>query len=125
MQKLMIIGNLTKEPELRTTTSGKNVCSFNVAVNRKKRKDEEKPEADYFRVTAWNELGEICAKYMSKGKKVCVVGTVSLHTYDNNGKSGASLEVLAQDVEFLSPKSESVDKQSGYQKAEPDDDFPY
>ena len=125
MNKLTIIGNLTRDPELRTTTSGVNVCSFTVAVNRKK-KQEGQPEADFFRVTAWRELGEICAKYLAKGRKVCVVGSVSVHTYDSNGKTSASLEVLAEDVEFLTPKGEQtdVDKQTGYQKVQPND-LPY
>ena len=123
MNKLTIIGNLTRDPELRTTTSGVNVCTFTVAVNRK-RKIEGQPEADFFRVTAWRELGDICAKYLAKGRKVCVVGAVSLHTYDSNGKTSASLEVLAEDVEFLTPKgeqSEKVDQQTGYQKVTPRD----
>lgn len=106
MNKLIIIGNLTKDPELRTTTSGINVCSFTVAVNKtnKRHDPDSRPEADYFRVTAWRELGDICAKWLIKGKKVCVVGSVSVSSYTGqDGKNYANLEVLAQDVEFLSP----------------------
>lgn len=68
MNKLIIIGNLTRDPELRTTQDGTAVCNFTVAVNRKVRTDGH-PEADYFRVTAWRTLGENCAKYLSKGKR--------------------------------------------------------
>lgn len=114
MNKLTIIGNLTKEPELRTTTNGVNVCSFTVAVNRKK-KVEGQPEADFFRVSAWRGLADLCANYLAKGKKVCVIGPVSVRTYESNGKAGASLEVTADEVEFLSPKETTrVDPESGY-----------
>ena len=103
MNKLTIIGNLTRDPELRTTSGGVSVCSFTVAVNRRRRQNEEE-QADYFRVSAWRELGENCAKWLIKGRKVCVVGPVSVSTYTgNDGKTYANLEVLAQEVEFLSP----------------------
>ena len=101
MNKLTIIGNLTRDPELRTTTSGVNVCSFTVAVNRRNRRDDQngQPEADFFRVTAWRQLADICSKYLAKGRKVCVVGAVSVHTYTgNDGTTRASLEVTADDV---------------------------
>jgi single-strand DNA-binding protein len=112
MNKLFLIGNLTRDPELRTTQSGISVCSFTVAVNRRRSNNAEagQPEADFFRVTAWRQLGEICAKYLAKGRKVCVVGSVSVSTYTgNDGQTRASLEVQADDVEFLSPKGEAGD----------------
>lgn len=128
MNSLHIIGNLTKDPELRTTATGLSVCSFTVAVNRKKTKDGQQ-ETDYFNVTAWRERGETCAKYLSKGKKVSVVGPVSVRTWDSNGKHGASLDVTAEEVEFLSPRSEvqpaqpepQVDQQTGFQQVETDE----
>ena len=104
MNKLTIIGNLTKVPDLRTTKTGVNVCQFTVAVNRKI-KVEGQPEADFFQVTAWRERGELCAKFLSKGRKVCVIGPVSVRTYTgNDGTTRAQLEVTAEEVEFLSPK---------------------
>ena len=104
MNKLTIIGNLTNEPDLRVTQTGINVCSFTVAVNRKK-KVEGMPEADFFKVTAWRERGELCAKFLSKGKKVSVIGPVSVSTYTaNDGTTRANLEVTAEEVEFLSPR---------------------
>lgn len=103
MNKLTIIGNLTRDPELRTTQGGVSVCTFTVAVNRRKTQNQQ-PEADFFRVTAWRELGENCGKWLIKGKKVCVVGPVSVSTYTGqDGKTYSNLEVTAQDVEFLSP----------------------
>ena len=117
MNKLTIIGNLTKDPELRTTQDGTSVCNFTVAVNRKKVNGQA--EADFFRVSAWRGLGENCSKYLSKGRKVCVVGPVSVRTYTSNGESRASLEVIAEDVEFLSPKEETTT--SGYIQVETDE----
>ena len=120
MNQLNIIGGLTRDPESRTTQSGKQVCTFTVGVNR--RNDREK--SDFFRVNAWGELGNNCARYLSKGKRVRVTGSVSLSTYTSqDGTTRASLEVLAQDVEFLSPASQGqqnapqaakTDAQSGF-----------
>ena len=108
MNSLTIIGNVVRDPEIRTTANKKTVCNFTVAVNRR-RKVEGQPDADFFRVSAWDQLGEICQKFITKGKKVAVVGSVSVHTYTNaKGETGASLEVLARDVEFLSPKQEEA-----------------
>ncbi len=110
MNRLTIIGNLTRDPELRTTTSGASVCDFTVAVNRRARRDAQsaQPEADFFRVSAWNQLGENCAKYLAKGRKVCVVGPVSVRTYQaSDGTTRASLEVMANEVEFLSSRSDA------------------
>lgn len=108
MNSLTIIGNVTRDPELRSTPSGKNVCSFTVAVNRRK-KVEGQPDADFFRVSAWEQLGEVCAKFITRGKKVCVIGSVGVHVYTNQkGEAAANLEVLAREVEFLSSKSDDV-----------------
>lgn len=91
---------------MRVTSQGISVCSFTVAVNRRNQK-EGQPEADFFRVTAWRQLGENCAKYLAKGRKVCAVGPVSVSTYTgNDGATKANLEVTADDVEFLSPKDQ-------------------
>lgn len=110
MNKLTIIGNLTGNPELRTTQAGKSVCSFTVAVNRRK-KSEGQPEAEFFRVSAWNQLAENCGKYLTKGKKVCVIGAVYLRTYEtHDGRHGANMEVMASEVEFLSTKESEQPK---------------
>lgn len=126
MNKLTIIGNLTKDPELRTTTSGLNVCSFTVAVNRRltarQKESGQRAEADFFKVTVWRELGELCAKYLAKGRKVCVVGPVSVSTYTgNDGNTRATLEVTAEDVEFLTPRetNENVAPQATTQNVAP------
>lgn len=108
MNKLFVIGNLTGDPQSRVTQTGKNVCSFTVAVNRRGKKDE----TDFFRVTVWDKLAEICQNSLSKGKKVSVVGPVSVSTYNaQDGSTRASLDVTANEVEFLSHKEQPKQEQ--------------
>jgi single-strand DNA-binding protein len=100
MLKVFAIGNLTRDPELRATQSGVQVCSFTLAVNRKKA-----TEADYIRVNAWRGLADSCHRYLSKGKKAAVTGTLTLSSYTlNDGQQRYQMEVQADEVEFLSPK---------------------
>lgn len=118
MNSLHIIGNICSDVELRTTTAGQEVCNFSVAVNRRKTQQNQDPGADYFRVSAWGEKGRVCHQYLNKGKKVSVVGPVSVRSYVNSkGEAAASLEVKADDVEFLTPKS------AGTVVDDPDDPF--
>lgn len=124
MNSLHIIGNLVRDPELRTTPSGATVCSFTVAVNRRRTQSNQQPEADYFRVSAWNKLGENCSKYLAKGRKVAVVGSVSVNTYQGqDGKTYANLNVLANEVEFLSSRNEDRNEQSTNQKVDEQSGF--
>lgn len=105
MNKLIITGNVCHTPELRTTMNGKSVCSFDVAVN-SKRGGENKTE--YFRINAWNKLGEVCQQYAIKGKKVLVTGEVSARAYiGRDNEPRYSIEVMAQDIEFLSPREQA------------------
>ena len=107
MNRLTIIGNLTRDPESNNTQNGKTVCNFTVAVNRRRQQNPQEPEADFFRVAAWGAVGENCQKFLAKGRKVCVIGPVSVRTYTgNDGTTRASMEVFAQDVEFLSPRQD-------------------
>lgn len=118
MNKLTIIGNLTRDPELRTTPNGFSVCDFTVAVNRRNSRNntDGQADADFFRVSAWRQLGENCQRYLAKGRKVCVIGPVSARTYQaNDGSTRVSLEVTADDVEFLSSRND--DQAGGYSPA--------
>lgn len=100
MNKLFVIGNLVKDPETRATNTGKSVCSFTLAVNRASRESGEEPE--YFKVNAWGKLGESCGKWLSKGRKVSVIGSVSLKRYETkSGEKRAYNEIYAEEVEFL------------------------
>ena len=127
MQKLTIIGNLTANPELRSTPNGIPVCTFTIAVNGRK---QDEP-ATFFRVTAWRQLGENCNRYLTKGKKVFVSGPVSVSTYTaKDGSTKASLEVTAEDVEFLSPagtgaENATVDAQAGFVKVDDEEILPF
>lgn len=107
MNHIVIIGNLVRDPESRTIPSGTTVCNFTVAVNR--RRGGTQQEVDYFRVSAWGATGENCQKFLVKGNKVAVSGTVSANAYmANDGTPRASLEISTVDVEFLTPKSNST-----------------
>lgn len=128
MNKAFLIGNLVRDPELRSTTTGKSVCSFTIAVNRRKTQNSQNPEADYFRVTAWGELGESCSKYLAKGRKVAVTGSVSLSTYNTQeGQTRSNIEVRADEVEFLTPRNTQTaeeqpsQSQGGFQRIETDE----
>ena len=119
MNRLTIIGNLTRTPEARATADGNTVTAFTVAVNRRGREG-----ADYFRVSAWNAMGENCHKYLAKGRKAAVCGAVSAHAYTaQDGSARASLDVMAQDVEFLTPRNqgESGESQDGYMPVDGED----
>ena len=124
MNKLFIIGNLTRDPEMRTMPDGRTVCNFTVACNKRVRQGAH-PEADYFRCTAWDKLAENCGKYLAKGKKVNVIGPVGLSHYaDQNGEIRYYLQVNAQDVEFLTPKGQdgaAADAAEGFTQVEDED----
>ena len=129
MNKIIIIGNLTGDPAIRTTRDGISVCDFTVAVNGRRKEDP----AQFFRVSVWRQLGENCHKYLAKGRKVCVSGAVSAHTYQgNDGATRVSLDIQASEVEFLSPASGDSQQQSAaepqqpaYTPIRPDDDLPF
>lgn len=105
MNKAILIGNLTRDPEVRTTPSGVNVCSFSIAVNRRRTNQQGERETDFFNIIAWRSLGDLCGKYLAKGRKVCVTGEIQNRSYD--GKDGVKryvTEIIADDVEFLTPR---------------------
>ena len=114
MNKSYIIGNLTRDPALRSVQGREgyvSVCDFTVAVNRRNGKTNAngQPEADFFKVTVWRGLADVCAQYLAKGRKVAVVGPVSASAYiGNDGNAHASLEITAEDVEFLTPKQDGA-----------------
>lgn len=110
MNRIFLIGNLTKDPELRSTNSGVTVCTFTIAVNRRFAKDGEKV-ADFFNINAWRQLGETCSRYLAKGRKVAVIGELQPRTYEaKDGTTRTSLDVTADEIEFLSPKDAKPSK---------------
>lgn len=116
MNKIFLIGNLTSDPELRTTPNGISVCAMTIAVNRRFTSSNGERQTDFFRITAWRQLGETCSKFLSKGKKISVIGELSARTYEaKDGTTRVSLEVTADEIEFLSPRGEASGQVQGYQ----------
>ena len=102
MNKAFLIGNLTRDPELRTTTSGVPVCSFSIAINRRFKNASGQQETDFINIVAWRQLGELCAKFLQKGRKVSVIGAIQTRTYEaQDGSKRSAFEVVADEVEFL------------------------
>ena len=113
MNHTAIIGNVVRDPEskqINTANGPVTLCKFTVAVNQRRKGNNEQNEATFYNITAWRKLGEICQQYIKKGNKVCVSSDsgVTAHAYQgNDGQPHATLEVTADDVEFLSMKSDS------------------
>ena len=113
MNKVFLIGNLTRDPELTETTSGVSLCRFSIAVNRNYGGADGERKTDFFNVVAWRGLGETVARYAKKGNKVAVSGSIELRNYeDGQREKRTGVDIVAQDVEFLTPKGSQGD--SGY-----------
>lgn len=106
LNKIMLIGRLTKDPELRYTPNGAAVASFTLAVNRRFFSPSGEKEADFIPIVVWNKPAENCAKYLTKGSQAAVDGRLQIRTYDgNDGNRRWVTEVVADNVEFLSSNS--------------------
>lgn len=102
MNKAILIGNLTRDPESATTSSGIAKCSFTLAVQRRFANAQGVREADFLPVIAWRQTAELCARYLSKGRKVAVEGTIQTRSYDaQDGTKRFVTEIIAENVEFL------------------------
>lgn len=103
--KVLLMGNLTRDPELRYTASGAAVCSFGLAVNRKFKQGEEwKDEVCFVDLTVWGNQGENCAEYLHKGSLVFIGGRLNYQTWEADGQKRSKLEVVANNVQFLNEK---------------------
>lgn len=116
MNKIFIIGNLTRDPETRYTSSNVSVCSFTVAVNIRgygsQNDGMQQDLTNFYRVSAWRALGETCQKYLAKGRRVAVTGNLVAREYTgNDGQRRTSLDIQADSVEFLSSGQQN---QGGY-----------
>ena len=112
MNKVVLIGRLSRDPELRHTTSGMAVCQINVAISRRVAAGRD-PETDFINVVVWDKQAENVSKYLSKGRQVAVEGRIQTRSYDNNeGKKTYVTEVIATNVEFLGSASDNTSKQS-------------
>jgi len=114
LNRIVLIGRLTKDPELRFTPNGHAVCSFTLAVDRPYVGQDGNRETDFINIVVWNKAGENCAQYLAKGKMAAVDGRLQIRSYeDKNRQKRYVTEVIADNVRFLSPKLES--SQSGQQ----------
>ena len=136
MNKVFLIGNLTRDPELSETASGVALCRFSIAVNRNYGGTDGERKTDFFNVVAWRGLGETVARFAKKGNKVAVSGSIELRNYeDSQGIKRTGVDIVAQDVEFLTPKgngdgfaevpSSDGGKRASLQSFDDDGDIPF
>ena len=108
MNKVFLIGNLTRDPELRETPSGVPMCRFAIAVTRPYSSQDGERQTDFFNCTAWRSTAETVARYTKKGNKVAVGGSIQLRNYeDNQGVKRTAVDVIVQDCEMLTPRDNS------------------
>ncbi len=106
MNKVVLIGNLTKDPELSTTNNGVSYCRFTLAVSRRFANANGDRDADFINIVVWRGQADNCHKYLKKGSKACVVGNLQTRSYDaQDGSKRYVTEVVAEEVEFLGTRS--------------------
>lgn len=134
MNKVILIGNLANDPESRTTASGIQQCSFRLAVQRRYANANGVREADFIPVVCWRQTAELCARYLSKGRKAAVEGSIQVRSYDaQDGTKRYATEVIADNVEFLSPREDgaaqaaapSTAANHGFTPVDDDDELPF
>lgn len=132
MNKVILVGNLTKDPELTTTTNGISVCRFTLAVQRRYANENGERDADFINIVVWRAQGENCYKYLKKGSKAGVAGSIQTRTYDaQDGTKRYATEVVAEEVEFLASKqgqeTSKTESSATQTKFEPidDDNLPF
>lgn len=106
MNKVILIGNLTKDVDSGTTGSGIAYCKFTVAIARKFKNANGEKETDFFNVVAWRATAELCGQYLHKGSKVGIAGSLQTRTYEQDSVKKYTTDIIAEEVEFLTPKSE-------------------
>lgn len=135
MNKVILIGNLTRDPELSQTPSGISLCKFCIAVSRQYTDSNGDREVDFINIIAWRGQAENCANYLRKGSKVGVVGSLNIRNYEHDGVKKIAADVVAENVEFLNkvedsgniktsdkPKTEQISKN---QTPVEDDELPF
>ena len=130
MNKAILIGNLTKDPEITTTNNGVSVCRFTLAVSRRYANAEGERETDFINIVVWRNLADNCHKFLKKGSKAAVVGSIQSRSYDaNDGTKRYITEIVAEEVEFISTKTDATTMKADDEvaKLEPitDDNLPF
>lgn len=114
LNKVILGGRMTADPELRQTNSGTAIASFSIAVNRRFQKDND-AQVDFINVVAWKNTAEFIAKYFKKGSSICVVGNIQTRTWtDSNGQKRYTTEVIAEEANFVDSKNEAGVSNAGY-----------
>ncbi|MBE5741172.1 MAG: single-stranded DNA-binding protein [Clostridiales bacterium] len=109
MNRVYLIGNLTRDPEISTTTSGISVCRMSIAVGRRFSNAEGGRDTDFFNITAWRGTADNCAKFLKKGNKIAVSGSIQTRNYEKqDGTKGFSIDIVADEVEFLSSRNDGT-----------------
>lgn len=113
INKVLLTGNIVRDPELSTTPSGVSVCRLTVAVSRRFKNADGETETDFINIVVWRQQAENCQKYLKKGSKVGIVGSMQVRSFeDKSGSKRYITEVIAEEVEFLSTKQfDSVEKE--------------
>lgn len=107
MNKAILVGRLTKDPELKTTGSGVSVCSFTIAVNRRFKNAEGNYDADFINCVAWRQQAEFLSRFFSKGRMVGVCGSIQTRNYERDGQRVYVTEVVADEISFVDSKSQT------------------
>ena len=118
MNKVQLIGNIVRDPELTTTGNGVSVCKFTIAVNRTFKNANGETATDFLNIVAWRGLADNCANYLKKGSKVAVVGSIQVRTWEKDSEKRYATDIVADEVEFLSRAQN--DGENGQQTAQND-----
>lgn len=129
MNKVILIGNMVADPESRTTQSGVSQCTLRIAVRRRFANQQGQHESDFFNVVCWRQTAEFCARYLSKGRRIAVEGSLQTRSYDaQDGSKRFVTEVIADNVEALDSKQDGQAKRAenndGFMPVE-DDELPF
>ena len=147
LNKVVLAGRLTADPELKQTQSGISVTSFTLAVNRKYAKDQEQQQTDFINIVAWRQTAEFISRYFKKGSALCITGSIQVRTWqDQQGQKRYATEVIADEAMFVDSKSDNQPAANGsyipgttgyvpdayaptaapkFEEINPDDDLPF
>lgn len=124
LNKVILVGRMTADPELKQTQSGVSVTSFSIAVNRRYAKNGEQQQADFLNIVAWRQSAEFVTKYFRKGSAICIIGSLQSRSWtDQNGQKRYATEVVADEVNFVDSKSDGSAPNSGFAPYAANDSF--
>lgn len=128
--KTYLIGNLTRDVELATSSNGKNVAKFSIAVKRHYRNEQGQIESDFINIVTFGSQAENCAKYLKKGSKISVIGRIQTGSYEKDGVKRYTFDIMAEEIEFLSTSKSTNDSAVDSATPEltpidPDEDLPF